>query len=355
MNLPVMTTHRKRRLRLFVLVLGVLASALAVRGAYADTIHVVAPGHTLAKIARRYHTSVEALREANRLSPRDKLRPGQRLVIPSADSPGKSAKRKVATTTTSPRPASPPTASQPSLTTTHLVARGHTLGKIASRYQTTVAQLQELNGLKPSEPLQPGQCLLVPTRKPVPKSQAPCTVAATTARQRSYVARPARPGVVRLMRGSLAWAGRVVDRNGRPIDTGMDKLSDLMRSGTDGAKHAIDPRLAALLTKVSDHFGGRTIHIVSGYRPPESSEYTHESRHHTGQAVDFYIEGVPNDVLRDYCHSFAGTGVGYYPRSSFVHLDVRPITTRWVDESGPGEAPRYTSVTSGPPAAAASK
>jgi hypothetical protein len=35
-------------------------------------------------------------------------------------------------------------------------------------------------------------------------------------------------------------------------------------------------------------------------------------------------------------------GVGYYPNSSFVHLDVRETNTYWVDYAGPGEAPRKT-------------
>jgi len=34
--------------------------------------------------------------------------------------------------------------------------------------------------------------------------------------------------------------------------------------------------------------------------------------------------------------------VGYYPNSSFVHLDVRDTNSYWVDYAGPGEAPRGT-------------
>jgi len=36
-------------------------------------------------------------------------------------------------------------------------------------------------------------------------------------------------------------------------------------------------------------------------------------------------------------------GVGYYPNSTFVHLDVRSLPTYWVDYSKPGEPPRYDS------------
>jgi hypothetical protein len=34
-------------------------------------------------------------------------------------------------------------------------------------------------------------------------------------------------------------------------------------------------------------------------------------------------------------------GVGYYPNSSFVHVDVRSQNTQWVDRSSPGERPEY--------------
>jgi len=34
-------------------------------------------------------------------------------------------------------------------------------------------------------------------------------------------------------------------------------------------------------------------------------------------------------------------GVGYYPRGSFVHVDVRSKAVYWVDWSRPGEPPLY--------------
>jgi hypothetical protein len=40
--------------------------------------------------------------------------------------------------------------------------------------------------------------------------------------------------------------------------------------------------------------------------------------------------------------SFADIGVGYYPNSTFVHLDVRERSTLWVDYSGPGQTPCYS-------------
>ena len=67
------------------------------------------------------------------------------------------------------------------------------------------------------------------------------------------------------------------------------------------------------------------------------------SPHKRGVACDFRIEGVALPVLRDYLrNTFHGVGVGYYPISNFVHLDVgRKQDAFWIDYSGPGETPRY--------------
>jgi hypothetical protein len=49
---------------------------------------------------------------------------------------------------------------------------------------------------------------------------------------------------------------------------------------------------------------------------------------------------VPNAALRDYLRTLPNVGVGYYPNSTHVHLDVREASAYWVDEAGPGEPPR---------------
>ena len=53
---------------------------------------------------------------------------------------------------------------------------------------------------------------------------------------------------------------------------------------------------------------------------------------------------MDNAELRDYLRgAFAHVGVGYYPNSDFVHLDVRQKQSAfWIDYSGPGERARYS-------------
>lgn len=95
--------------------------------------------------------------------------------------------------------------------------------------------------------------------------------------------------------------------------------------------------LAERLQKVAAHFPGKTLEIVSGYRP----EARETSRHHHGQALDFRVQGVSREKLRDLLRTLPDTGVGYYPNSSFVHMDVREGKGYWVDRSGPGEPADY--------------
>jgi hypothetical protein len=60
-----------------------------------------------------------------------------------------------------------------------------------------------------------------------------------------------------------------------------------------------------------------------------------------GKAVDFRVLGVPNEAVRDYCRMLRDVGCGYYPNSTFVHMDVREKPSFWIDYSRPGEPPRY--------------
>jgi hypothetical protein len=110
----------------------------------------------------------------------------------------------------------------------------------------------------------------------------------------------------------------------------------------------VDPGLALRVQTIADHFakmGQIKVSVVSGYRPMSSGSY-----HATGQALDLRVEGVPNEAVVEFCKTLVDTGCGYYPNSSFVHVDVRQPGTghvAWIDASGPGEPPHY--VASWPP------
>jgi len=105
----------------------------------------------------------------------------------------------------------------------------------------------------------------------------------------------------------------------------------------------VDPGLAERLDLIATHFQkpGRPVRVsvVSGYRPASAG-----SQHAHGRAMDIRVEGVENEELVAFCKSIPDTGCGYYPNSSFVHVDVRDPGAghvSWIDASGPGETPRY--------------
>ena len=68
------------------------AAFVTLAPAFADaheTEHIVTRGQTLYALAKRYGTTVEAIREANDLKPWQRLKPGDSLVIPDKGDKGK--------------------------------------------------------------------------------------------------------------------------------------------------------------------------------------------------------------------------------------------------------------------------
>jgi hypothetical protein len=156
---------------------------------------------------------------------------------------------------------------------------------------------------------------------------------------------PDEPGVVHLVRSGVGRRTLVLrDGEGHVPADALAGLLELMAPARPGARKpgeaTLDPRLALLLAAVSDHFGGRTVTLVSGVRSPGGHTRS-TSRHVSGSAADIRIDGVPNRALWDYCLTLARTGCGLYPQSTFVHVDVRERAGTWVDWSGPGQRPRY--------------
>ena len=249
----------------------------------------------------------------------------------------------------------------------HVVSRGQTLGAIARKYHVPVAALREANGLKSWQQIHPGLTLTIPSaggavdpkgkrdpkgkaaplkEPPPPKGERGAKGAKGRRDERDEKAEaavrgPKRPGFVRMMRGTEKLEAQLLTRRGKLVPAALPGLGRVLRYYPTNEKIAIDPRLATLIGLVSDHFGGRTMHIVSGYRPYSPVQYAPHSNHNLGRAMDFSVEGVSNTELRDFCRTFRNAGVGYYPNGTFVHLDVRTTKTTWIDYSRSGEAPRY--------------
>lgn len=218
---------------------------------------------------------------------------------------------------------------------THTVYGGQTLGKIAKRYNVSVEALCRVNGIRRGARIHEGQKLVIPDGEDDSGEVRP---RGAGKHWQDYSARPRRRGFVVLDSPTKRWRGYVLSPKGKVLPKAKESIERLLASWRTGSEHSIDSHLIQLMVKVSDTFGGRPIRVVSGYR---EKSFAVESKHKVGRAFDFSIPGVPNAVVRDYLRTLSKVGVGYYPNSTHVHLDVRDETAYWVDESAPGEAPRY--------------
>jgi uncharacterized protein YcbK (DUF882 family) len=110
----------------------------------------------------------------------------------------------------------------------------------------------------------------------------------------------------------------------------LQAVSHLLRCKRTGAEKEIEPRLMTILSTIYDHFGEKRLEIVSGFRNQRRTS----SYHFKASASDIRIAGIKPIKIRDYADSLdaGGMGVGLYPRSEFVHVDVRPLPSyRWID------------------------
>ena len=99
-----------------------------------------------------------------------------------------------------------------------------------------------------------------------------------------------------------------------------------------------DPRVFDLLYALTVAAGrpSAEIDVVCGYRTAQSNEFlrrttvgvAEHSRHILGQAIDIRVPGVSTLALRNLALGLHVGGVGYYPKSQFVHVDVGPVR-RW--------------------------
>lgn len=93
----------------------------------------------------------------------------------------------------------------------------------------------------------------------------------------------------------------------------------------------IDKRLLDLLFSIRTKLETREpFHIISGYRSAEtnallrshSSGVAKNSLHMFGKAIDVRVPGRPLRAVRQVAFDLKAGGVGYYPKSDFVHVDV---------------------------------
>ena len=111
----------------------------------------------------------------------------------------------------------------------------------------------------------------------------------------------------------------------------LAQIDWIMRDHHTDEVLAIDRHLVELLHRLQSRLGGkRTLEVISAYRSPAtnamlagvSDAVAPNSLHMDGKAVDINVAGVRLNALRRAATALKAGGVGYYPNSGFIHVDV---------------------------------
>jgi uncharacterized protein YcbK (DUF882 family) len=132
--------------------------------------------------------------------------------------------------------------------------------------------------------------------------------------------------------------GEILDtvyyRGGHYESAELGRLDWLLR---DHRTNAVLPIAAGLFDLLHELAGAAVreprYEIISGYRSPATNAMlaattdgvSSKSLHMAGRAIDVRLTGYPTAGLRDLALARRTGGVGYYPSSDFVHLDLGAV------------------------------
>ncbi|MCL2914836.1 DUF882 domain-containing protein [Shewanella corallii] len=114
----------------------------------------------------------------------------------------------------------------------------------------------------------------------------------------------------------------------------LDGFNYVLRDHRQNIVAPMDLRVFDILFNLQQKLGKTgEIEIISGYRSPhtnamlasKSGGVAKKSYHMKGMAVDLRMPGVKLADLRDAAKSLKAGGVGFYPRSDFIHVDCGPV------------------------------
>jgi uncharacterized protein YcbK (DUF882 family) len=131
---------------------------------------------------------------------------------------------------------------------------------------------------------------------------------------------------------------RAVYKKGSEFDPEvLARFDHLLRDHRNDQSHEIDPRLFDQLSDLAQNAHCDPVYeIISGYRSPESNDkmsarpgsgVAKKSLHMQGRALDVRLKHCDCAKLRDLALAAKQGGVGYYPRSDFVHIDTGAFRT----------------------------
>jgi uncharacterized protein YcbK (DUF882 family) len=123
------------------------------------------------------------------------------------------------------------------------------------------------------------------------------------------------------------------------IPEALDRLNHFLRDHRTQDVSSYDPKEFDVLHAILTSLGrpNAVIDIVCGYRTPWSNNFlrtraastgvAEHSQHMLAKAIDIRVPGVTTEALRNAALALHAGGVGFYPVSQFVHVDVGPVRT----------------------------
>ena len=124
---------------------------------------------------------------------------------------------------------------------------------------------------------------------------------------------------------------------GAYVPDALAEVNKVLRDYRTGEVHEIHPDLLDLVSDLHAKVGSWSpIQVISGYRSPQTNAMLHErsaevakhSLHMDGMAMDLHMQDIDLSYLHEAALDMSRGGVGYYPQSNFVHVDVGPVR-RW--------------------------
>ncbi len=116
----------------------------------------------------------------------------------------------------------------------------------------------------------------------------------------------------------------------------FDRINIVLRDFRSNELFPIDPRVIDIIYSVHELSGrNEPYEILSGYRCPKtnaglrshSEGVAKNSLHMTGQAIDLRMPNFDTSQIKKLAVSLKAGGVGYYPKSNFVHMDSGDVRT----------------------------
>jgi len=120
-------------------------------------------------------------------------------------------------------------------------------------------------------------------------------------------------------------------RQGEYDSRALDDLKVFLADWRDGEQHDMDPNLMDILWQLQQTTGStETWEVISAYRSPKTNQMLRsrgsavasKSQHLLGKAIDVRLRGLELKELHASARNLKLGGVGYYPKSDFVHVDT---------------------------------